>query len=218
MILPRHRLFKRREPTKDTKVFIIFCEGKSDEPRYFRYFNMIDQRVKLEIIAAKQESNNTPTGLYERAVESLISTETNPNPQYAVNDKDEVWFVIDTDKWGEKITELRQLCELHGWQIAQSNLCFEVWLHYHFKSELPDFEGMEKSKNWKAYINNEVVKGGFDPRKYPIFIPFAIENAKLNYTETDGMPDFGTTQVFQLAERFYPYVKDDIEKELAKIT
>jgi len=217
MIL-KNRPFERRKPTKDAKVFIIFCEGKENEPNYFDYFRGISQKIKLEIVATKQESNNSPTGLYARALDSLIPTEANPNPQYTINDQDEIWFVIDTDKWGEKITELRQSCEPYKWLIAQSNSCFELWLHYHFKSELPDFEGMESTQNWKAYINNEVVKGGFDARKHPVLIPFAIKNAKLNYTETNGMPDFGSTQIFQLAERFYPYIKDDIEAELAKLT
>lgn len=218
MILPRHRPFERRQPTKDARVFIIFCEGKRYEPKYFAYFNAIDSRIKLEIIAAEQEGNNSPTGLYQRAEKLLIKTKENPNPEYILSDEDEIWFVIDTDKWGKKITELRQACEPHEWSIAQSNSCFELWLHYHFKSDLPNFEGMENTQNWKAYINNEVVKGGFDARKYPIFIQTAIQNAKANYTEIENIPNFGSTQVFQLAERFYPYIKDDIEAELEKLT
>lgn len=218
MILPRNRPFERRLPSRDAQMFIIFCEGKKYEPNYFTYFNEIDSRVKLEIIPAEQEGNNSPTGLYKRAETLLIPSDENPNPSYTISEEDEIWFVIDTDEWGEKITELRSLCQQQkNWLIAQSNSCFEVWLHYHFNAEPPDFEGMDKTRNRKAYINNEVVKGGFDARKYPILIPFAIKNAKANYIEKGDVPEFGSTQLFKLAERFYPYVKDEIEAELKKL-
>jgi len=218
MIL-KNRRFERRQPKRDARVFIIFCEGRKREPQYFAYFNEIDSRIRFEIIPPQEGRDESPTGLYQNAAKMLLTTPDNLTPEYPINEQDEVWFVIDTDTWGEKITTLRNECAAHSnWQIAQSNPCFEVWLYYHFRSNFPEFEGIEISKKWKSYLNDDVQKGGFKSQKHPILIQTAIENAKANYTEKDNFPEIGTTQVFQLAERFYPYIKDEIEGELAKLT
>lgn len=218
MIL-KNRQFERKLPSKDARVFIIFCEGRKREPQYFAYFNEIDSRIRFEIIPPQAGSDESPIGLYQNAAKMLLTTPENPNPEYPINEEDEVWFVIDTDTWGEKITTLRDECIAHpNWSVAQSNPCFEVWLYYHIQSDFPDFEGMEISKKWKSYLNDEVVPGGFKSQKHSILIKTAIKNAQANYIEKDNEPTIGTTQVFQLAERFYPYIKDDIEAELAKLT
>ena len=56
-------------------------------------------------------------------------------PKYELDLKqnDEVWFVIDTDEWGNKIISLKDDCNTkQSWNVAQSNPCFEIWLYYHF--------------------------------------------------------------------------------------
>ncbi len=218
MIL-RNRQFKRRLPSKDARLFVIFCEGGKREKQYFAYFNEIDPRIRFEIIPPQDNRDKSPVGLYQNAVMMLVATPENPNPTHLIDKQDEVWFVIDTDTWGEKITILRSDCATQqNWFVAQSNPCFEAWLYYHIRAEFPDFEGIEISKKWKSYLNDEVIPGGFKSQKHSILVKTAIENAKANYEEQDEMPVLGSTQVFQLAERFYPYIKDDIEKELAKLT
>jgi hypothetical protein len=45
-----YKLYTRKEPTKEAKLFIIFCEGQNTEPMYFRYFQNISHNINLEII------------------------------------------------------------------------------------------------------------------------------------------------------------------------
>ncbi|MCC8143316.1 MAG: RloB family protein [Tannerellaceae bacterium] len=141
-----NRLFTKAEPTRDAKVFYIFCEGKCREYEYFNYFRNISSKIKIEVIPPG-EGAPTPTKLYNIACKKLIKTAQNPNPEYQlVSEIDEVWFVIDTDDWGNKITELRTKSSQQQWKVAQSNPCFEVWLYYHIHKEKAAFEGMHISK------------------------------------------------------------------------
>lgn len=217
MIL-KNRLFERREPSRDAKLFIIFCEGKKREPDYFNYFEGICSRIKFEIIPAEQEGNNSPTGLYEIASLNIVQTDENPCPKYTNNPEDEIWFVIDTDSWGEKIQELRSLCKKShkNWFIAQSNPCFEVWLYYHFKKEKPSFDGMESAANWKAFLNDEIIPGGFDSRKHPLLLIDAINNSTANHLEDEEAINLGCTEVFKLAKNFYPYVKEILNNAISE--
>lgn len=218
MIL-KDRLFTRREPSKDAKLFILFCEGKKREPQYFNYFKGICTKIKFEIIPPLDDDNNSPTGLYETACLKIIQTEENPNPKYNNDPNDEIWFVIDTDDWGDKIQGLKELCNNnHGnWFIAQSNPCFEVWLYYHFKEEIVHFEGIETPSKWKQLLNDEIIPGGFDSRKHPLKIGDAIKNAKLNFENDNNGPSIGSTEVYKLAENFFPYVSKEIQKVIKKI-
>jgi hypothetical protein len=217
MIL-RNKVYERRAPSRDAILIIIYCEGKKREPHYFGYFNEISSQIKFEIVEAKHDSNNSPTGLYEQAQIDLIKNENNTLIKYEITDEDHVWFVIDTDRWGDKIIDLRLKCLNHqNWHIAQSNPCFEVWLYYHIRNERPCFEEMNISKNWKTFLNN-IISGGFNSKKHPIFIKDAIENAKKNFsTNSNHEIDLCSTEVYLLAESFYPFVKDIIEDEYIAI-
>jgi len=207
----RNLLYTKEEPTRDAKLIIIYCEGKKREKQYFNYFSEISSKIRLEVEAPTHHDNTSPLGLYAKAISQIIKSEDNPNPKYELDD--EVWFVIDTDDWGNKIQELRVNCKKqNNWNVAQSNPCFEVWLFYHV-SEFEVFENMNSSKAWKNYLNNKIV-GGFDSKKHSIFIETAIKNAK---TKFDEKIDIGSTEVFKLVESFYPLVEDKIKEALTKV-
>ena len=213
MILTKKRLYSREEPSRDAKLIIVYCEGKEREDLYFNYFAEISSKIRLEIEPPSQHDNTSPLGLYDKAVSQIVKSNENNNPKYELSDSDEVWFVIDTDEWGSKIDELRENCKNHkNWLISQSNPCFEVWLFYHF---LPfeEFENMNISKKWKPFLNQKV-SGGFDSRKHPVFIDNAIKNAKSKFEENISV---GSTEVFKLAESFYPLVENKIKDALQKI-
>lgn len=101
-----NRLFTRREPERDARSMFIFCEGKKREAQYFRYFQGIDSRINIVVHPMKGDEDNSPTGLYRLAAQHLIKTENNPYPTYELLKEDEVWFVVDTDSWGNKVAEL----------------------------------------------------------------------------------------------------------------
>lgn len=211
MLSSRGRLYTREEPSKDAKLFIIYCEGKKRETQYFNYFLELSSKMRLEIQSPSQHDDNSPHGLYKKAVSQIIKSKENINPLY--EEDDEVWFVIDTDDWGAQIDTLRSNCiPKINWYVAQSNPCFEVWLFYHKFNEFEIFENIETATGWKQYLNKKVA-GGFDSKKHAILIQTAIENAKSKFEEEIHI---GSTEVFKLAESFYPLVKDKIDEALQK--
>lgn len=204
--MKRNKIYERRAPTRDGKLYFIFCEGEKRETTYFYYFNRIASQIILQIVPI-EDGKNSPMGLYNNACQNLLKSEANPNPSYALNDEDEVWFIIDTDKWGSEIDALREHVSQHrNWLVGQSNPSFEVWLYYHFRHQKPQ----HSIENWKEYLNT-VVSGGFDNRRDPVHIQTAIAHAKANYSTTNNRPDDMTTEVFLLGQKILPLVKPDID-------
>ena len=204
--MKRNKIYERREPTKDGKLYFIFCEGDKRETTYFYFFNRIASQISIQIVPI-EDGKNSPMGLYNNACQSLLKSEENPNPSYAINEEDEVWFIIDTDKWGDQINTLREKVSQHqNWFVGQSNPSFEVWLYYHFRNQKPE----NPVENWKDYLNT-IVNGGFDNRKHPVYIETAITNSSNNYSATDNIPDNITTELFLLGQKIFPLVKPDID-------
>lgn len=194
-----NKLYTRNPPTKFDKIIYIFAEGVKREKQYFKFFAKIDSRIDIVVHELEQEDNNSPTGLFEAAQLKFKSIELAEN--------DEVWFVIDTDAWFEKIEELREKCEPLNWKIAQSNPCFEVWLYFHF-FEMPSEAWIHDCKAWKNF-QNENISGGFDPRKHPIHIETAIYNAENQFTNIQNV---GNTEVYQLGKAIYEILKTKIDR------
>ena len=143
-----------------------------------------------------------------------LKSDENPNPSYQLNGEDELWFIIDTDKWGKEVDTLRESVAKHkNWFIAQSNPSFEVWLYYHFEKTKPQ----RNVENWKAFLD-EVIKGGFNSNKHPMYIETAILNSETNYSSTNNQPDLVTTELFQLGKKILPLVKADIDILLSNET
>ncbi|HEY8935851.1 MAG TPA: RloB family protein [Cyclobacteriaceae bacterium] len=204
--MKRNKHYVRRDPNKEGKLYFIFCEGERRETTYFYFFNRIASQIIVQIVPI-EDGRNSPMGLYRNACQNLIKNEENPNPSYSLNEDDEVWFVIDTDQWGEEINELRQNTANHtNWFVAESNPCFEVWLYYHFREQKPD----QTVNNWKTFLG-ETVKGGFNSGKHPVHIQQAIVNSEATFSMTDDKPDVSTTELFKVGKRIMPLVKEDID-------
>lgn len=204
--MKRNKIYERREPTKDGKLYFIFCEGDKRETTYFYFFNRIASQIIIQIVPI-EDGKNSPMGLYNNAFQSLLKSEENPSPSYTLNEGDEVWFIIDTDKWGDQINTLRKSVSNHqNWFVGQSNPSFEVWLYYHFRNKKPQ----NAIDNWKEHLNT-IVNGGFDNRKHPIYIETAITNSENNYSTTNKIPDDVTTELFFLGKKILALIKQDID-------
>ena len=211
--MKRNKLYTRREPDKEGKLYFIFCEGEKKETTYFYFFNRLASQIIIQIVPI-DEGKNSPMGLYNNACKHLLKSEDNLYPSYVLCDDDEIWFIIDTDKWGEEVNILRNNTKIHkNWFVGQSNPCFEVWLYYHFEKEKPKI----LIENWKSFLN-DIVKGGFNPNKDPIYIQTAITNAEANFSSSNNQPDPLATEVFILAKKFLPLVKADINILLSNET
>lgn len=195
--------YEKKAPFRDAFFLIIICEGKNREPQYFRFFDGLSSRIK--VIPIESGAGSSPKWLIETAREVEAELDIDP-------DKDRIWFVIDTDRWRNQLLEIRQECDKHHyWNVAQSNPCFEVWLYFHAKSNLPELGDIAQCNNWKPHLP-KVIKGGFNSDFHPASIEVAIENAKKAFKCTGYFPDPGCTEVWKLAEELLSVIKKDLDK------
>ena len=149
--LTRNKKYQRQAPIREAKKVYIFCEGDR-EVSYFNYFTGISSNIDI-IPIGSQQGKSDPVKLKEQAEEHFLKTSLDADY------RDEVWFVIDTDRWNEKdkITQLKTFCAQNktnnnSWEVTQSNPSFEVWLYYHFKEEKPKEEDVKVCTTFKAFL------------------------------------------------------------------
>lgn len=197
MPLSNKRLYQKQEPFRSASLFVIICEGEKREPQYFEYFDGISSRIRIKVIPSL-DGKSSPKHLLDNAHSEL--------ERIQFIEEDELWFVLDIDKWTTQIHSLHVECrEKSNWNIAISNPCFEVWLYYHFNDNAPQIE-LSNCGNWKQALPS-IHPGGFDSQRHPSLISYAILRAKKNYTENGYLPSAGCTQVFRLAEKMMPLIQ-----------
>lgn len=212
--LVRSRRYERQEPLRDSRKIYIYCEGNKREFDYFRFFCGLSSNVNIIPIPSK-DGKTDPEKLMEAAREEFgINSDVSPKFTLDVSQQDNVWFVIDTDSWGSKITDLRNFCKSQNagldnetWYVSQSNPSFEIWLYYHKFSEKPVKNDVDKYSSIKEFVDAQI-PGGFDSRKHPAMIEAAIQNAKATYEEENQVLKLYSTEVFKLGQVILPFVKD----------
>ena len=212
--LVRSRRYERQEPLRDSRKIYIYCEGNKREFDYFRFFCGLSSNVNIIPIPSK-DGKTDPEKLMEAAQEEFgINSDVSPKFTLDVSQQDNVWFVIDTDSWGSKITDLRNFCKSQNagldneaWYVSQSNPSFEIWLYYHKFSEKPVKNDVDKYSSIKEFVDAQI-PGGFDSRKHPAMIEAASQNAKATYEEENQVLKLYSTEVFKLGQVILPFVKD----------
>lgn len=212
--LVRSRRYERQEPLRDSRKIYIYCEGNKREFDYFRFFCGLSSNVNIIPIPSK-DGKTDPEKLMEAAQEEFgINSDVSPKYTLDVSQHDNVWFVIDTDLWGSKITDLRNFCKSQNagldnetWYVSQSNPSFEIWLYYHKFSEKPVKNDVDKYSSIKEFVDAQI-PGGFDSRKHPAMIEAAIQNAKATYEKENQVLKLYSTEVFKLGQVILPFVKD----------
>ena len=197
MPLSNKRLYQKRDPFRSASLFVIVCEGEKRERQYFEYFDGLSSRIRIKVVPSS-DGKSSPKHLLDNAYAEL--------ERIQFVDDDELWFVLDIDKWATQIHSLHIVCkEKANWDIAISDPCFEVWLYYHFNDNTPSMQ-LSGCGDWKQLLHS-IHPGGFDSKRHPSLISDAISRAKKKYSENGYLPDAGSTQVFRLAEKMLPLVQ-----------
>jgi hypothetical protein len=208
----RPKIYERQKPSKDSRKIYIYCEGDR-ESKYFKFFEGLSSNVSIIPIPSKNGKSD-PEKLLESA-KADFNGDTACHSRYVLDkkQKDSIWFVIDTDQWGDKISTLRDFCKQRNppqdaplWFVTQSNPCFEIWLYFHYYNTKPQSKDVKQYSSMKDFVN-DVIPGGFDSRKMPAKMEEAINNAKMNFNTINGEPDLYSTEVYKLGETILPFVK-----------
>jgi hypothetical protein len=215
--LSRHKVYEKVEPFKNAKKIYIFCEGDR-EVNYLKFFQGFASNIDI-IPVPNENGKSDPTKLKAQAEKCLENNSVSLSKELA----DEVWFVIDTDRWneGNKIGELRNYVEdkqktYDGWFVAQSNPSFEIWLYYHFNSKRPIDSEIEAAQSFKDFVATKI-KGGFDNRSMPLEIQQATLNAENNFERENGQPKLYATEVFNLAKQIIKFTKAQLDQCLTDL-
>ena len=188
--LSRKKVYKKVEPQKTAKKIYIFGEGKDTEVRYFKYFQGLSSNIDI-IPIPNEEHKSSPTQLQEHAEKLFFGNEKHER-KYILSeeDEDEVWFVIDTDEWKDKIEALKAFCVSKNvssdkWFVVQSNPCIELWFYYHFNTEKPIHEQVAQYTGFKEFLGwvlrNKHSINGSKQSIHPVEIETPIANAEQNF-------------------------------------
>lgn len=230
-MITRRKDYAKRAPTKDASKIYIISEGTESEIRYLNFF--IGLSSNLELIVIPSENGTDPLKLRDLAIEKFFGTSRSHTLDYI--QKDQIWFVIDTDTWEAegKISPLRDFCSnnnakiskefdeakpYEAWNVVQSNPCFEVWLYYHLYEEVPDIDSVPKDPNIKRYVDS-LIGGGFDYECDPARIQSAIQRAeKTFFIDENGKLGWFSTDFFKLGEEIEKFTGNETRKLLGKLT
>ncbi len=194
-MLRQNRAYKKGAPHRDARLFVIVAEGDREDS-YFTYFNEINSRILIKKVP-RDGGKTSPKFFIDRVTDFTNSGEWSPA------EKDELWFICDVDKWErEHIDEVFKACENKStWNLAISNPCFEVWLHYHSGVIKDDGRSCGELKTSLPATK----LGQFEIEKYCLLIELAFENAKKGDNHsTHYFPERMETKLYLLAESMIP--------------
>lgn len=189
----KNRGYKKGEPFRDARLFVVACEGEKREKTYFERLGHGSQRLKVRVLAPEPgRSLSAPKWVLDRLVHFIEKEGVN------VKTGDQVWLVMDVDRWKtNQLYAIADLCKEQGWGFALSNPCFEVWLLLH----LQDISnvGANSCQDFKKELAKSV-RGGYNPEKFLSWVPDAIARCQsLNLDLDHPIPPAKTTRVYLVA-------------------
>lgn len=205
---------ERQEAYRDARLIVIASEGKDTERIYFKALakEYTNPRVHVHILerSEAEQNNSSP--------EHVLKQLNNYKEQYALESDDELWLVVDKDRWTEAMlsrvaTECAQDNYMH---MALSNPCIELWLLLHLvdvtlltpEEQQQWLENRRKSKSADPYLKvrlrqemGSYHEAAYDAQMLIAHVEEAIERAKaLDKNPADRWPQTLGTRVYLLAE------------------
>lgn len=202
--------FVRLEGVRSARLVVIASEGRCTESIYFTAVKdkLRAPNVHVEILN-RNSNDSSPESVHSQIVEFM--------QEYNIEDDDELWLVIDRDRWHEKmLSQVAQLCSqnphLH---FCMSNPCFELWLLLHLEDiRQYDEETMErlkanrKGRSGVTWLKKRMrdLMGSYSESNYDAFkllpsVGHAMEIARnLDVNSSDRWPQTVGTRVYKLME------------------
>jgi hypothetical protein len=213
--MPRERedLFRESNSLEKEKIIVLAFEGNNTEEMYFEEFKnseIFDEAlIFLHLLKRpKTDTNSAPNHVFKKLKKEA-------KDEYNFKDTDELWMIIDTDRW-KNIPDIIYECKKQSNMfVAVSNPCFEFWLLLHIKNitdytenELDLILKNDKVSSKKNYIDSKIseILGSYNKSnpKPELFLPtidFAIEQAKkLDKQEYEYPKDLGS-HVYKVVEK-----------------
>ncbi len=214
--MPRERqeLFRESNSKEKEKIIVLAFEGNVTEEAYFEAL-MVNPAFNDELIYVhllkreKEDTNSAPKHVFKKLKKEA-------KEEYNFNKADELWMIIDRDRW-QNIPTIIELCKKEGnMHVAVSNPCFEFWLLLHIY-KFSDLTEEEKSKillnpkvsNNKRYVDTflgNLLLDGYNktnpkPERFVKNIKDAISGAKALVVKGEDYPLELGSYVFRVVEK-----------------
>ncbi|MDE6560486.1 MAG: RloB family protein [Muribaculaceae bacterium] len=200
--------FVRLEGVRSARLVVIASEGRCTESIYF---SAVKDKLRAPNVHVEILSRDTN----ESSPESVHAQITDFMRQYNIEDDDELWIVIDRDRWHERmLSQIAQLCAQNPHlNFCMSNPCFELWLLLHLedvrKYDEPTTTAMianRKSSSGLTWLKRRMrdLLGSYSESNYEVSrllpnVSSAMEIArKLDVNPSDRWPQTIGTRVYQL--------------------
>lgn len=213
--MPRERedLFRESNSLDKEKIIVLAFEGNDTEEIYFEEFKSSelfdDSLIFLHLLKRpKSDTNSAPNHVFKKLKREA-------KDEYNFKDTDELWMIIDTDRW-KNIPDIISECKKQSNMfVAVSNPCFEFWLLLHIKdikeyseNELDLILKNAKVNSRKNYVETKITEilGSYNKSnpKPELFIPnidFAIEQARQLDENKDEYPSKLGSHVYKVIEK-----------------
>jgi hypothetical protein len=196
----KNRGYKKGEPFRDARLFVVACEGEKREKEYFERLGRDSQRLKIAVLSPDPVTSlSAPKWLLDRLI--LFIEKENVN----ISTGDIVWIVMDVDRWkAEQLHEIFKICQEEKWGFALSNPCFEVWLFMHIK-KIEEAVSIT-CQDFKQELGQSI-KGGYNLERFILNVSSAIKMAEEQPDNLNSpIPNFKVSRVYlpvrQIREMF----------------
>jgi hypothetical protein len=177
---------------RDTRLIIIAAEGEKTEKQYFSIFR--NRRVQVKVLHT-EDGLSSPKHVFDRLAKYKKA--------YDVKGDDELWLVIDVDRWTQQmLSDIATGCLQKGFRLAVSNPCFEIWLYLHHGdiaagSTLTKQQLEQMLKDALGVFN----KTNLDLAQYRDRVQEAVDRAvALDTTAGERWPSTVGTHVYRVAQ------------------
>ncbi|MCD6459258.1 RloB domain-containing protein [bacterium] len=195
--------FKRKTGFRDSTLIVIATEGQKTEPQYFDGLRLLYKNPKTHIeVLNRKTSASSP----KHVIQELDKF----TREYKLNRYDELWLIVDKDRWGDSELSLTiRQCIQKKYNFAVSNPCFELWLLLHLKDILSftktEIQKLNVCKKIKEKI--KVILGSYNSSnlaadQFISYVNQAISRAK--YLDTNINERWSTSlgsRVYLIAEK-----------------
>lgn len=212
--MPREReeFFRESNTTAREKIFILAFEGNKTEEKYFSEFKnsnkFNNELIYLHLLKrVDNDTKSAPIHVFNKLIREAKN-------EFNFNKGDELWMIIDTDKW-KNIHDIIKACNnMDNMFVAVSNPCFEFWLLLHVKDieEYDDEELKQILQNSKQgnrnYVDIKIVEviGSYNKKnlKADDFLPSiddAVVRAKKLDQNQEEYPTSLGSHIYKLIEK-----------------
>lgn len=186
--------------TEDTKAAKAYFDAMAS-PNYYQ-----SSKIRVEVLR-REDTASAPERILDQLNEWL--------DEYQIEEDDELWLVIDVDRWGDKkLNQIAKECFQKNIYLAVSNPAIELWFLLHLtdltqynESTLIELKQNAKVSATRTRLEQAIIDlvGRYNKSKlhvddYLHHVEIAIERAeKLDVNNNDRWPQQLGTRVYMLA-------------------